>query len=377
MIQTALPALVEDVHGVQPYAQPSFLDRIAEQTALIGQRYMPTLSPKQFSEREGLLRELRDMLVEGVDYGVIPGTEKPTLLLPGAQKLCTFFGYVPHYEVRQIEDWTGVQHDGEMMFYYDFTCVLLKDTKPVGEGRGSCNSWESKYRYRWVGEDAVAHLSQEDFDALPTRGGRISEPVFAIDKAETAGKYGKPMEYWERFRAAIQAGTATKGEREKKGGGKMPTWEIDATLYRVPNEGIPDIVNTVQKMGQKRAYIAATLSATGASQYFTQDIEDWQDVGHVAPPAAPEPAQPQPPNPPAKARGNRWDLLKGLNSIKADLFNLHGSHDAYYEYLKANDLKHSTDIKDNELAFGWDLLELMRSEFQAEMTKVMADKAGK
>src|SRR6185312_5705350 len=40
------------------------------------------------------------------------------------------------------------------------------------------------------------------------------------------------------------------------------------------NSDFADTINTCQKMGQKRAYIAATLSATGASQYFTQDLED-------------------------------------------------------------------------------------------------------
>ncbi len=115
--------------------EKSLLDQIAEETARVGARYMPTLTVKQFTEREKLLRELKEMLMEGVDYGVIPGTEKPTLLLPGAQKICTFFGYVPHYEVRQIEEWTPDKY-GEPLFYYDYTCVLLKDRQGVGEGRG-------------------------------------------------------------------------------------------------------------------------------------------------------------------------------------------------------------------------------------------------
>lgn len=35
-----------------------------------------------------------------------------------------------------------------------------------------------------------------------------------------------------------------------------------------------DIVNTILKMAQKRAFVGATISATGASDYFTQDLED-------------------------------------------------------------------------------------------------------
>lgn len=35
-----------------------------------------------------------------------------------------------------------------------------------------------------------------------------------------------------------------------------------------------DIVNTILKMCQKRALVGATIAATGASDYFTQDLED-------------------------------------------------------------------------------------------------------
>lgn len=259
-------------HTIAAEVKQTLLDQIAEETARVGARYMPTLSVRQFGEREQLLRELKEMLVEGIDYGVIPGTDKPTLLLPGAQKICTFFGYVPHYDVRQVEDWTGDKTDGEPLFYYDFTCTLLKDTKAVGEGRGSCNSWESKYRFRWVQESQIP--ASADKSKLLTRGGRMSEPEFAINRADTTGKYGKPSEYWQQFKDAIANGTASKIKKAKKDGGEMDAWEIDCSVFRVPNEAFADIINTCQKMGQKRAYIAATLSATGASQYFTQDLDD-------------------------------------------------------------------------------------------------------
>ena len=49
---------------------------------------------------------------------------------------------------------------------------------------------------------------------------------------------------------------------------------MDAALYRIPNPDVADVVNTIQKMAQKRALVAATLIATSASEFFTQDIED-------------------------------------------------------------------------------------------------------
>jgi hypothetical protein len=249
--------------------EPDILSRIAEETARIGARYMPTLSVQDFAKREGMLAELRSMLMEGTDYGTIPGTPKPTLYQAGAQKICAFFGYAPVYTYDvSIEDWDGSDHGGEPLFYYRMICTLTKDGKPVGSGPGSCNSWESKYRYRWS-SDAPANL-----DGVATRDGTISEPKFAVDKAETSGPYGKPAEHWQKFKDAIAEGTAKTGSRAKKGGGEMATWEIGGKLYRIPNEGFPDIINTVQKIAAKRAYVGACLAATGASQYFTQDIED-------------------------------------------------------------------------------------------------------
>jgi hypothetical protein len=54
----------------------------------------------------------------------------------------------------------------------------------------------------------------------------------------------------------------------------MDVWELDETWYRVPNEDMADVVNTLQKMAYKRALVAATLLAINASEFFTQDVED-------------------------------------------------------------------------------------------------------
>lgn len=55
----------------------------------------------------------------------------------------------------------------------------------------------------------------------------------------------------------------------------------DGTSYRentTEETPIFDILNTLQKMAQKRALVGATLLATGASEYFTQDLLDPEDV---------------------------------------------------------------------------------------------------
>jgi hypothetical protein len=147
-------------------------------------------------------------------------------------------------------------------------------------GEGSCNSWEAKYRYRWVAEEQVPeHL---DRTLLLKRGVRrtLCEFEFAIERAETTGTYGKPAEHWQRFRDAIRTETARPVEKLTRRGNSV-AWEIDVdtTLYRIPNPDVADVVNTIQKMAQKRALVAATLIATSASEFFTQDVEDADSSG--------------------------------------------------------------------------------------------------
>jgi hypothetical protein len=45
-----------------------------------------------------------------------------------------------------------------------------------------------------------------------------------------------------------------------------------------------DVKNTIQKMAQKRAYVAGILIATGASSFFTQDVEENNSPGAAAAP---------------------------------------------------------------------------------------------
>lgn len=240
---------------------------------------------------------IENVLRDGVDFGTTPGTgEKPSLKKPGAEKMASFFGLTPVFEdVEKVEDWTGEQHGGESFFYYRQKCKLYRGERLIATADGSCNSWEKKYRYRWVSEYEIP--AGFDRSTLRTQGGKTSEFVFAIDKAETGGKYGKPAEYWKRWNDAIANGTATAIKRKTSKGTMMDAWEMDSTVYAVPNKDVAEQVNTILKMAQKRALVAVVLIATNASDYFTQDIDDFVSgdiveatVVHPAPAAhAPSP----------------------------------------------------------------------------------------
>jgi hypothetical protein len=167
--------------------------------------FLPAMSMDvALARRAAIVEFTRRIMVRDQDFGEIPGTNKPTLLKTGAEKLCNFFGLEPEFTpIVEDIDWTGAQHGGEVFCYARYRCRLLREGRVVGVGEGSCNSWESKYRYRWVAEEQVpGHL---DPKRLAKRGVRrtVFEFDFAIERAETTGQYGKPAEHWQKLRDAM------------------------------------------------------------------------------------------------------------------------------------------------------------------------------
>ena len=227
---------------------------------------------------------VRRELIDGHDFGTIPGTNKPTLLKPGAEKLAKLLNCYDEYEIiERIEDWE------KPLFRYLVRCTLIDmatGTK-VSSGLGECNSYESKYRYRWVDESNLPLGVQKDL--VKSRDGRktVFEFDFALEKREMTGPYGKPREYWDAFDKAIKDGTARRLEKETKSKKKFFGHEmtIGTTQYQVPNPDIFDQVNTILKMSKKRALVDAALSAGRLSDLFTQDLDDFAEY---------EPAQAEP-----------------------------------------------------------------------------------
>jgi len=207
-------------------------------------RFMPAMSIESAVERYNAVTEfVSRVLRKDVDYGVIPGTEKRTLLKPGAEKLTTFFGLSTRFELlERIEDWTGDGHGGEPFFYYLYRCRLLRGDVAIAEGDASCNSRETKYRWR------------EAQRSCPACG------VAAIIKGKE--DFGGGWLCWK-----------------KRGGCGAKFPDGDQTIEsqqtgRVFNPDIADQVNTIQKMAQKRSLVGAVLLAVNASEFFTQDVED-------------------------------------------------------------------------------------------------------
>jgi hypothetical protein len=199
---------------------------------------------------QGMKDFVGKVLRENVDYGVIPGTEKPTLQKPGAEKLARFFGLaIDPQPIFVVEDWTGADHNGEPFFFYRYKAIATRNSNLVAAGIGSCSSWEKKYRYR--NADLVCP---------------------ACDKPNI--RKSKQGDGWYCWAKTGGCGATFKNEDKRI---------ADQPRGQINNPDPADIVNTIDKMAQKRAIVAAVLLACNASEYFTQDVEDYIE-GEIIPP---------------------------------------------------------------------------------------------
>ena len=86
-------------------------------------------------------RFIDEVLVSGVDYGIVPHTSKPTLLKPGAERILNFLGLVARTViVNRVEDIQAGYFAYEAKVY-----VIDADGLVRGEGVGITNSKEGKY----------------------------------------------------------------------------------------------------------------------------------------------------------------------------------------------------------------------------------------
>lgn len=198
----------------------------------------------QETELRALVKEyIQRHMVEGVDYGKIPGTDKPTLLKPGAEKLVDLFRVEPSIEVvNRIEDWD------RGLFHYEIKCELReRETRTLlAIGIGSANSREGRYRWR-NGERRCPDCGA----AAIIRG-----------KAEYGGGF-------LCFKKKDGCG-AKFGDKDER--------ITEQPVGKVENDDIFTLVNTILKMAKKRALVDGAIALARVSDMFTQDVEDFVDA---------------------------------------------------------------------------------------------------
>ena len=168
-------------------------------------------------------------LIEGLDYGVIPGTKQKTLLKAGAEKICKLMGLSDHhYILHKIERW----EKDDPFFHYICKTQLksIKTGQIMSEGLGECNSMDPKYRFRWCWKSYLPPDQLANIENLPMRKAL----------AEDGNWYPK---------------------------------------YRIEDkEVIFGLVNTILKMAKKKSMVDGVKSVGRISGLFTQDLEDLEHL---------------------------------------------------------------------------------------------------
>ncbi|MBV9227385.1 MAG: hypothetical protein JOY85_25395, partial [Acidobacteriaceae bacterium] len=100
---------------------------LIQQPVDLAANFMPVFTTEAALQRYQAFKDfVKGVLKEGIDFGKNPGSDRDTLLKPGAEKLCTFFGLTPRYVLEVVvEDWRGEKY-GQPLFYYRFKCQLFR-----------------------------------------------------------------------------------------------------------------------------------------------------------------------------------------------------------------------------------------------------------
>lgn len=182
--------------------------------------YLPvqtrSLTPEAVREHVNLIQHvMAAVMKKDTHFGIIPGCKLPSLYKAGSEVLLTTFRIAVSVRVEDLSDGDCIRYRVYTTGTHQLSGVV------VGEGIGECSSNEAKYKWRTC-------YIQKEFDATPETRRRMKY-------SEYKGKVSERME--------IRTDPA-------------------------------DVANTILKMAKKRAQIDLTLTATAASDIFTQDIED-------------------------------------------------------------------------------------------------------
>jgi len=179
--------------------------------------YQMPLTASQVKGQVQLIQEvMAAVMVKGVHYGTIPGTDKPTLYKPGSEKILSTFRIAAY--PKEIED---LSSPDEIRYRVKVHGLSMDDGRLIGVGIGECSSSEGKYKWR-------KPVCNEEYDETPE---------------------DRKREVWKKY---------------------------DQKTYQQKQVRMnpSDVANTILKMAKKRAQIDLTLTATGASDVFDQDLED-------------------------------------------------------------------------------------------------------
>lgn len=174
-----------------------------------------------------------------IDYGTIPGVDRPFLKQPGAEKIALWLHVRPKYEKADVQ-----LPDGHLETVA--RCVLhsVATGDEVFQGpECSCSSMESNFRYRFV--EADPQPSREDARKAVFEGRGKWKYVHVLENNRVLFVDGKPV-------------------LERK------------FFNRYENSNIYDERNKVRQQAEKRALVKAIRNFGALSEIFVEDPSEWE-----------------------------------------------------------------------------------------------------
>ena len=176
-----------------------------------------TLSVEQIKAQINIIQKvMQTVMIDKVHYGTIPGCgDKPALLKAGAEKIMMTFRLAADPEVQDLSVPDEIRYRLRVR-------MLAINGALVGVGVGECSSGEEKYKWR----KAVCNEEYEE--------------------------------------------TAEDRRRQKW----IKPYNKTAFQVKQIRTQPSDVANTILKMAKKRALVDGVITATAASDFFAQDIDE-------------------------------------------------------------------------------------------------------
>lgn len=292
------------------------------------------LTPKEVKAQVVLIQEvMKEVMQEGQHYGKIPGCgDKPALLKPGAEKLNLTFRFDPEVSKEVVKDFPGGHREYELTI----TLYAISSRKRLADGVGTATTMESKWRYR------------------------NAEPEITDKRI--------PNEYWNMKKKDPTKALETIGGKGFVAKKTDSGWFIaKLTGGKIEHDNPADYYNTCRKMAKKRALVDAVLTATGASDIFTQDIDELLDESVIDVTSSEKPETKPEPQP--EGQPSTIETLQGAINFLEDMkkYKVKVGQTKFYEILTGRyTCTKPEDVKPEDQLL---ILKEMEEAYQARIAK--------
>ena len=187
---------------------------------------------------------IKDGLTDGVDYGLIPGTQTACLFLPGADKIKIAMGLTVDYEERScVENW-----EEKGFFMYRFKAKIYHNGQLIATGMGAANTKEGKYERQnpFTLQETVLLIAKKRAYISGIREASGLSSIFTQDTLDDPNSTANKLRSDET--RATKSGKVTAAQIKRFyaicGARKLAPAQVDELLTKYGYESAKDIEQT-------------------------------------------------------------------------------------------------------------------------------------